>query len=82
MQMARPGLCTLLPRSDYLSFNGSSARGAPFPAFHLCRAYSENMVAVVGGQENLEESIEFVLWAAFLEFVLADQDPEVRNVNA
>jgi hypothetical protein len=40
------------------------------------------MVAVVGGQENLEESIEFVLWAAFLEFVLADQDPEIRNVNA
>ena len=41
-----------------------------------------SQMAVVGGQENLEESIQFVLWAAFLEFVLADQDPEVRNVNA
>ena len=39
------------------------------------------MVAVVGGRENLEESIEFVLWAAFLEFMLADQTPEIRNIS-
>ena len=41
----------------------------------------ENMVAVVGGQENLENSIEFVLWAAMLEFFFADQTPEIRNVS-
>tara|TARA_A100001388_G_scaffold245070_1_gene203273 strand:- start:240 stop:494 length:255 start_codon:yes stop_codon:yes gene_type:complete len=53
-----------------------------YSAYHSPQDTLENMVAVVGGQENLEESIEFVLWAAFLEFVLADQDPEIRNVNA
>jgi len=40
------------------------------------------MVSVVGGQENLETSIQFVLWAAMLEFFFADQTPEIRNVNA
>jgi hypothetical protein len=53
-----------------------------YSAYHSPQDTLENMVAVVGGQENLEESIEFVLWAAMLEFLYADQTPEVRNVNA
>ena len=48
-----------------------------YSAYHSPQDTLENMVAVVGGQENLEESIEFVLWAAFLEFMLADQTPEM-----
>ena len=40
------------------------------------------MISEVGGQEELEKSIEFVMWAAMLEFMIADQTPEVRNVNA
>ena len=39
------------------------------------------MVEMVGGQEELEGSIEFVMWAAMLEFMIADQTPEIRNVN-
>jgi len=39
------------------------------------------MVEVVGGQEELEKSIEFVMWAAMLEFIIADQTPEIRNVD-
>jgi hypothetical protein len=37
------------------------------------------MVSVVGGQDELEKSIEFVMWAAMLEFLIADQTPEIRN---
>jgi hypothetical protein len=37
---------------------------------------------MVGGQEELEGSIEFVMWAAMLEFMIADQTPGIRNVNA
>jgi hypothetical protein len=40
------------------------------------------MVAEVGGQQELEESMEFVMWAAMLEFIIADQTPEIRNLNA
>jgi hypothetical protein len=40
------------------------------------------MVAEVGGQEELEKSMEFVMWAAMLEFIIADQSPEIRNLNA
>ncbi|MED6319119.1 MAG: M28 family peptidase, partial [Candidatus Thermoplasmatota archaeon] len=77
-------------RSDHVTFRNLGAQtifhlGAydeDYSAYHSPQDTLENMVAVVGGQENLEESIEFVLWAAFLEFVLADQDPEIRNVNA
>ena len=76
-------------RSDHVTFRNLGAQtifhlGAydeDYSAYHSPQDTLENMVAVVGGQENLEESIEFVLWAAFLEFVLADQDPEIRNVN-
>jgi len=40
------------------------------------------MVAEVGGQAELEKSMEFVMWAAMLEFIIADQSPEIRNLNA
>ena len=40
------------------------------------------MIEMVGGVEELEESMEFVMWAAMLEFMIADQTPEIRNVNA
>jgi hypothetical protein len=39
------------------------------------------MVEMTGGQTELEGAIEFVMWAALLEFLLADQTPEVRNVD-
>ena len=39
------------------------------------------MIAEVGGPDELKQSIQFVLWAAFLEFILADQTPEVGNVG-
>ena len=39
------------------------------------------MIAEVGGPDELKKSIQYVLWAAFLEFILADQTPEVRNVD-
>jgi hypothetical protein len=39
------------------------------------------MVEMTGGQGELEKAIEFVMWAAMLEFLLADQNPEVRNVD-
>ena len=76
-------------RSDHVTFRNLGAQtifhlGAydeDYSAYHSPQDTLENMVAVVGGQENLEESIEFVLWAALLEFVLADQTPEIRNVN-
>ena len=77
-------------RSDHVTFRNLGAQtifhlGAydeDYSAYHSPQDTLENMVAVVGGQENLEESIEFVLWAAFLEFMLADQTPEIRNINA
>ena len=34
------------------------------------------------GKEELEKSMEFVMWAAMLEFIIADQTPEIRNLNA
>jgi len=39
------------------------------------------MIQMVGGVDEIQKSIEFVMWAAMLEFLLADQTPEVRNVN-
>ena len=42
----------------------------------------DNMIEVVGGEDELKKSMEFVMWAAMLEFMIADQTPEVRNVNA
>ncbi len=77
-------------RSDHVTFRDLGAQtifhlGAyddDYSAYHSPQDTLENMVAVVGGQENLEESLEFVMWAAFLEFIMADQTPEIRNVNA
>jgi hypothetical protein len=40
------------------------------------------MIEVVGGEDELMKSMEFVMWAAMLEFMIADQTPEVRNINA
>ena len=76
-------------RSDHVTFRNLGAQtifhlGAyddDYSAYHSPSDTLENMVAVVGGQENLENSIEFVMWAAFLEFVFADQTPEIRNLN-
>ena len=39
------------------------------------------MISSVGGQEELEKSIQFVMWAAMLEFMIADQTPEIRNLQ-
>jgi len=36
----------------------------------------------VGGEEELKKSIQFVMWAAMLEFIIADQTPDVRNIGA
>ncbi len=39
------------------------------------------MAQVVGGQDELEKSIQFVMWSAFMEFLFADQEPLIRNVG-
>ncbi|DAC16197.1 MAG TPA: hypothetical protein HA276_06300, partial [Candidatus Poseidoniaceae archaeon] len=52
-----------------------------YDAYHSPSDTLENMMDVVGGQDKLEESIEFVMWAAMLEFLFADQTPEIRNVG-
>ena len=77
-------------RSDHVTFRDLGAQtifhlGAyddDYDAYHSPSDTLDNMVAVVGGQDELEKSIEFVMWAAMLEFLIADQTPEVRNVNA
>ena len=77
-------------RSDHVTFRDLGAQtifhlgayDADYSAYHSPSDTLDNMVEVVGGQEELEKSIQFVMWAAFLEFILADQTPEVRNVNA
>lgn len=77
-------------RSDHVTFRNKGAQtifhlgayDADYSAYHSPTDTLDNMVAEVGGQENLEESIEFVMWAALLEFLIADQTPEVGNVNA
>ena len=76
-------------RSDHVTFRDLGAQtifhlGAydeDYSAYHSPTDTLDNMVSEVGGQENLEESIQFVMWAAFLEFILADQDPGVRNLG-
>ena len=77
-------------RSDHVTFRDLGAQtifhlgayDADYSAYHSPSDTLDNMVEVVGGQEELEKSIQFVMWAALLEFILADQTPEVRNVNA
>jgi hypothetical protein len=76
-------------RSDHVTFRDLGAQtifhlgayDADYSAYHSPSDTLDNMVSEVGGQEELEKSIEFVMWAAMLEFLLADQTPEVRNVN-
>ena len=50
-------------------------------AYHSPTDTLDNMIEEVGGQEELEKSMEFVMWAAMLEFIIADQTPEIRNLN-
>ena len=77
-------------RSDHVTFRDLGAQtifhlgayDADYSAYHSPSDTLDNMASVVGGQEELEKSMEFVLWAAFLEFVIADQNPNVRNLNA
>ena len=76
-------------RSDHVTFRDLGAQtifhlGAyddDYDAYHSPSDTLENMMDVVGGQDKLEESIEFVMWAALLEFLFADQTPEIRNVG-
>jgi len=76
-------------RSDHVTFRNKGAQtifhlGAydeDYSAYHSPTDTLDNMVAVVGGQENLENSMEFVMWAAFIELLIADGTPEVRNVG-
>ena len=76
-------------RSDHVTFRNKGAQtifhlGAydeDYSAYHSPTDTLDNMVAVVGGQENLENSLEFVMWAAFIELLIADGTPEVRNVG-
>jgi len=77
-------------RSDHVTFRELGAQtifhlgayDADYSAYHSPSDTLDNMVAEVGGQEELEKSIEFVMWAAMLEFIIADQTPEIRNLNA
>ncbi len=76
-------------RSDHVTFRELGAQtifhlgayDADYDAYHSPSDTLDNMVAEVGGQQELEQSMEFVMWAALLEFVLADQTREIRNVN-
>jgi len=76
-------------RSDHVTFRDLGAQtifhlGAydeDYSAYHSPLDTFDNMIAEVGGQEELEKSIQFVMWAALIEFMIADQTSEVRNVN-
>ena len=77
-------------RSDHVTFRNLGAQtifhlgayDADYSAYHSPSDTLDNMVTEVGGQEELEKSMEFVMWAAMLEFIIADQSPEIRNLNA
>ncbi len=76
-------------RSDHVTFRDLGAQtifhlGAyddDYSAYHSPQDTLDNMVESVGGQGELEKSIEFVMWAAMLEFLIADQTPGIRNTN-
>ena len=76
-------------RSDHVTFRNLGAQtifhlgayDADYDAYHSPSDTLDNMVAEVGGQQELEQSMEFVMWAAMLEFLFADQTPEVRNID-
>ena len=77
-------------RSDHVTFRNLGAQtifhlGAydeDYSAYHSPTDTLDNMVQEVGGQEELEKSMQFVLWASLLEFIIADKTPEIRNMNA
>ena len=77
-------------RSDHVTFRELGAQtifhlGAyddDYPAYHAPSDTLANMISEVGGEEELKKSIQFVMWAAMLEFIIADQTPEVRNIGA
>ena len=77
-------------RSDHVTFRDLGAQtifhlGAydeDYSAYHSPDDTLDNMVEVVGGVDELQKSIQFVMWAAMLEFIIADQTPEIRNVGA
>lgn len=76
-------------RSDHVTFSNLGAQtifhlGAyddDYDAYHSPSDTLDNMVEMVGGQDELENSIEFVMWAAYLEFLYADQTATVANVG-
>lgn len=76
-------------RSDHVTFRDLGAQtifhlGAyddDYSAYHSPSDTLDNMISSVGGQDELEKSIQFVMWAAMLEFMIADQTPEIRNLQ-
>jgi len=76
-------------RSDHVTFRNLGAQtifhlgayDADYDAYHSPSDTLDNMIQMVGGVDEIQKSIEFVMWAAMLEFLIADQTPEVRNVN-
>jgi len=76
-------------RSDHVTFRNLGAQtifhlgayDADYDAYHSPSDTLDNMAQVVGGQEELEKSIQFVMWSAFMEFLFADQEPLIRNVG-
>jgi hypothetical protein len=77
-------------RSDHVTFRDLGAQtifhlgayDSDNSAYHSPDDTLDNMIEVVGGEDELMKSMEFVMWAAMLEFMIADQTPEVRNINA
>ena len=77
-------------RSDHVTFRDLGAQtifhlgayDADYDAYHSPDDTLDNMVEMTGGQEKLEQSMEFVMWAAMLEFIIADKTEEIRNVNS
>ncbi len=76
-------------RSDHVTFRDKGAQtifhlGAyddDYSAYHSPQDTLDNMITSVGGEAELQKSIQFVMWAAMLEFMIADQTPEVRNLE-
>ncbi|MEK9730817.1 MAG: M28 family peptidase [Candidatus Poseidoniales archaeon] len=76
-------------RSDHVTFRNLGAQtifhlgayDADYDAYHSPSDTLDNMIQMVGGVEEIQKSIEFVMWAAMLEFLIADQTPEIRNLN-
>ena len=71
-------------RSDHVTFRDLGAQtifhlgayDSDYSAYHSPDDTLDNMIEMVGGVEELEKSMEFVMWAAMLEFMIADQTPK------